>query len=304
MNKIKVVISGLIFPFTMLHLFWRAFERREDVDLFVTGPFTGDWIPWMYGIRLPQKYVKMPNFPLPATSRAVSSKIVETQLPWKPDLWLEIDAEFHFIDKPNATVVGHIHTDPHVLRGWYNQIKGRSDITFCMQNCYREQGEYYLPYAADPTIHYPMDLPKEHDCCLEGLQYDQRTRLVNFLRSRGKTVHYSTGAVYDEYRELYNKSRVALSWSSLQDTPSRVWEAMAMQIPLVTNRTPDLPTLFVEGDHYLGFDTIEEANHQVDKILSDPDFAAEMAHNAYRKVMAQHTWDIRCESILHTAKLI
>ena len=140
MNKIKVVISGLIYSFTMLHWFWRAFERREDIELFVTGPFFDDWIPWSGGLTLPKKYVKVPHFPLPRNMNNIPSTLVEAQLPWKPDLWLEIDAGWHFNNKPNANIVAHIQTDPHVLKDFYKIPKARSDFVFCMQTPYMENG--------------------------------------------------------------------------------------------------------------------------------------------------------------------
>lgn len=303
-NKIKVVITGLIYPMTMLHWFWRAFERREDVDLFVAGPFSDNRIPWNFGMDLPKKYVKMPNLPLPENARNIPSKFIQMQLPWKPDLWLEIDAGWHLADKPEATVVAHIQTDPHVLKGFYQQIIGRSDIEYCMQMCYMDQGEWYLPYAADETVLRPLDIPKEYDACLIGLHYDQRNDLVRKIKDKGHSVYYSLGEIYDDYNLKYNQSRTALSWSTLDDTPCRVFEAMAMGIPLVTNRTPDLSNFFVDGEHYLGFSNVNEGVKQVEKFLNEPDYAANVAGNAYRKVLAGHTWGHRVQQILEQAKLV
>ena len=117
-------------------------------------------------------------------------------------------------------------------------------------------------------------------------------------------VYYDIGQVYDEYRLIYNQSRVALSWSSLKDTPTRVFEAFGMKSPLVANRTPDLPTFFVEGEHYLGFDDEVEATIQVEKLLRAPDFAEEIAQNALRKVRSAHSWDHRITQLLETCRLI
>jgi spore maturation protein CgeB len=149
-----------------------------------------------------------------------------------------------------------------------------------------------------------MDIPKEYDVCLIGLQYDHRVNLMNALKKNGISVFTGIGIVYAEYREAYNKARVALSWSSLRDTPCRVWEGFAMAIPSVVNRTPDLTTFFVENDHFLGFDTVEEGVQQVRKLLDNPEMAHEMADNAYRKVQTHHSWDARVTQILDTAKLI
>ena len=119
MNKIRTVISGLFYPVTMMGYFIRALERRDDVELFLVGPYTGDWIPWGGGMRLPFKYVKTPNIPLPmelAQQPGLAPSFIESRLPWKPDLWLQIDAGW-WLQRPDAGVVAHIATDPHCVSG-------------------------------------------------------------------------------------------------------------------------------------------------------------------------------------------
>lgn len=303
---IRVVISGLHFPLTMMGYFIKAFQRRSDVELVTAGPFSGNWIPWNGGIHLPPKYVHTPTIPLPQESPqfGMLSQVVTSRLPWTPDLWLQIDAGFHFRDKPKAGIVGHILTDPHCLMPQYRSVRDNMDVVFNMQNCYRNAGEQYLPYAVDPNIHRPLELEKVYDGCLVGLHYAQRDALVNRLRADGFHIYYSIGEIYEEYNRLYNQSRVALSWSSLLDTPARVYEAMGMAVPLLCNRTPDLGELFVEGDHYLGFDSLEEAVRQFRRLVNEPEFASHLASTAYRKVLAQHTWDHRVQQILETCHLI
>lgn len=305
MNKLKVVLSFQIFPMTMALYFWRAFERRKDVELFVAGPFFDDYIPWCYGMRLPKKYVKVPNLPLPPQMAQVKlpSAVIESQLPWTPDLWIQIDSNWHLANKPKAGMVALVEPDPHVLKGWYQYPKSYSDIVFSMQDNYREPDEKYLPYAHDPEMHFPEELPIEHDGCLVGLHYPQRDRLVALLRGMGFNIHYDMAKIYDEYRTAYNKSKIALSWSTLLDTPARVWEAMGMKLPALINRTPDLGHFFVEGDHYLGFDTLEEAGRQFARLIADPVMAEEIAGNAYRKVQ-YHTYDQRVQALLEACKLV
>lgn len=308
MSKIKVCLSALWFPLTMAGYFWRAFERRKDVELFVTGPFSDDYIPWNYGMKLPREYVKVPDYPLPIQSASLSGKMpaefVSSRLPWKPDLWLQIDAGWHLATRPDAGVVGHIQTDPHVLKGMYRLPKSYSDISWCMQTPYMEEGEIYLPYAYDYKAHYPESVPQCYDACLIGLHYPQRDDWVNRLKQRGVNVYYSIGEIYNEYRQKYCQSKVALSWSSMDDLPARVWEGMAMGVPVVTNRVPDLTINgFEEGVHYLGFDTVEEAEKQVVRLLISDTLRESIAHNANKKVHNQ-TWDLRVDQILKDAKLL
>ncbi len=90
MNEIKIVVSGLFFPITMMGYFIRALERRNDVELITAGPYTGTWIPWDGGMYIPSKHVYMPTIPLPAAAAQIKPSpptYIESQLPWKPDLW-------------------------------------------------------------------------------------------------------------------------------------------------------------------------------------------------------------------------
>ena len=148
-----------------------------------------------------------------------------------------------------------------------------------------------------------MELEKKYDVCMIGLNYDHRQKLVNRLRKKGVIVYHTIGDVYDEYRERYNESKIAVSWSSLQDTPARVFEALGMRLPLVCNRTPDLPTFFVEGEHYLGFDDPTGAELQINRLLWDKELRNTIADAGYRKVQ-YHTWNHRIQQLLETVKLI
>lgn len=306
MEKIKVAISAIWYPMAMATYFWRAFLRREDVDLFVVGPFTGSWIPWGGGMHLPQKYVKAPDFALPgeAIRPGLPTTMVDINLPWTPDIFIQFDAGFHYRNRPRGNIVAHVQTDPHVLKPTYKIPKSYSDLNFCMQYTYMEDGEIYLPYAYDPTVHYPMpEIPKLYGACLLGLHYDTRNSLVASLQGHGITVRYGIGEIFDEFRLAYNQSKVALSWSSLLDIPARVFEAMGMGLPLVANRIPDMNIFFKEGEHYLGFNNVDEAVSQVKGLLQDDAFRTKIA-NEGNKVIQTHTWDIRVEQILKEAKLL
>jgi len=217
------------------------------------------------------------------------------------DLWLEVDAGFYLDPKPKG-LVAHVATDPHCLN--YDRQRELADHFFNMQTPYMKAGDLYLPYAFDPTLHYPEEREKLYDACLIGLQYTHRTELVKRLKLQGVKVYSGIGDVYDEYRHRYNESRVALSWSSLQDTPTRVFEALGMRLPLVCNRTADLSTnSFIEGEHYLGFDTVEEGTKQVMRLLLDDKLREQIA-TAGHEVVQNHTWDHRVEQILKDVGLL
>lgn len=306
MDKIKVVLSAIWYPVAMATYFWRAFLRRKDVDLCVVGPFTGSWIPWAGGMNLPEKYVIAPDFALPASAigMQVPAGFVAPSLPWIPDIWIQVDAGFHFFNRPIGNIVAHVQTDPHVLKETYRKPKSYSDLNFCMQKIYSEPGEIYLPYAYDPTVHYPMpNEEKIYDACLLGLHYESRNALIEGLRVYGYIVKYGIGEVFDEYRLAYNRSKVALSWSSLQDIPTRVFEAMAMGIPLVANHVPDMDLFFTAGLDYLAFSTLEDGVRLAGEVIRDEKLQKNLRESAL-KTVKPHTWDARIEQILKEAKLV
>jgi spore maturation protein CgeB len=258
-------------------------------------------------MNLPDRYVKTPTIPLPTNlgKQPIRFEMISGLIPNKDiDLWIQVDANWHFSSRPKARTVVLVETDPHVIKHTYSLPKSYSDLTFCMQTPYIESDEIWLPYANDPAKFYRETVSEyEYDACLLGLNYSQRTMLVNRLRESGKKVAYGLGVIYDEYRQVYNSSQVALSWSSLLDTPVRVFEAMGMGRPLVANRTPDIMKLFVDGEDFLGFDTVEEAVSQVDRILGDPSLEAALSLSGHAKVASKHTWDHRIQEILDACKI-
>jgi hypothetical protein len=303
-NKIKVALVGIYYPMAMLRYFERALQRRADVDLVTVGPYTGNWIPWNGGMQTLAKYASLPTIPLPKdfiNAGRVDPRVftVHEELS-DVDLWLEVDAGFYLDPRPETGIVAHVATDPHALN--YDRQRQLADHFFCMQTPYAKPGDKYLPYAYDPTTHYPIESDIKYDACMVGLHYGQRTDLVNRLISKNLRVFYGIGDMFDEYRERYSSSKIGLNWSSLLDMNARVWELAAMGIPAVQNTVPDMKTFFVPGEHYFEFTDAQTAEEQVLLALSDLDRAREMADKAYRKVQP-HTYDARIEQIFEMVGL-
>lgn len=306
-GKLNVVISGLIYPVTMMHYFWNALEKRDDINLSVVGPFFGTWIPWNYGMHIPMKYVKTPDVPLASElghQHSVPFAFAANSINIKPDVWIQFDADWHFMDRPNADCVVLVKTDPHCVD--YTVPKSYSDYSFCMQTPYMQEKDHYLPYAYDPDIHYPMpEVEKIYDVCLVGLQYQHRVTVLNRLREHGLNVFAEIGHVYDEYRLINNQSKIGFNWSSLLDMNARTWELAAMGICAVENTVPDMQTFFVPGEHYIEFKDTDEAEKQIVMALSDPERRQEIGQAAYRKVTSgKHTYSDRINQIFETIKVM
>lgn len=300
MDRIKIAFGYLAYPFTIANYFIRALQRRNDIEIFTFGPFTGQSIPWNGNMTIPMKYPNHVDLPLPRGMDRVSWTNIKHRLPWKPDLIINVDAGFHLTSKPDVPYYV-VATDPHVLSPWYESVRPLADKFFNMQGTpYIQDKDVWLPYALDPTVHYPLSTNQEYDCSIIGLHYPVRDEWVSRLQSKGVKINYRIGDIYDEYREENNKAWIGLNWSSLQDVTARVFEIMAMRLVPVINRLPGLDELgFEDGRHYLGFSNMDEAVEKVLWAKNNPDFAKQIALEAYQFVHNHDmTYDNRIRQIL------
>jgi len=295
---VKIVLSGIFYPMAILRYFQQAFERRADVELFTIGIYTGRQIPWNGGMMLPEVYSKSPDYVVQSENTPI--QYAENQLPWHPDLWIQIDSTWSLTGKPSCRniIVG---TDPHCID--YSRSRKYADTFYCMQTPYMKEGDKYLAYAYDPIWHTPVpNVEKVYDAGLIGAPYDSRQRLVNYLGEKGwKVLFTGYGPCYEEYRQLMTQCKVGLNVSTQKDLCARVFETMAMGLAPLINKVPDLDTLgFTDGQDYISFVSHEDADEKL-KWLINEDNWWKIAHNAW-KVVGPHTWDARVEQILDENK--
>ena len=308
-RKIRIAFGTIFYPLAMSRYMLEALQRRDDVELWTYGPFSGAWIPWADGMNLPAKYVFTPDAPLPlgpGVQPIVRYGQMEMLKPWEPDLWLEANAGLMSQGAPVSGKYAVIGTDPHVLGQIYNALRPRAEFFFGMQSPYLGPGDILLPYAYDPIWHSPSPIPMKdrvYDAALIGLQYASRTKLVNALRSRGLNVFYDLGLVYAEARDIYHNTRVGFNWSSLQDTTARVYELMAMGTVPVLNRVPDLMRMFKDGIDFIGFNELNEAVDAIEFYARNPVEAEALSAQA-KEAVKEHTWDARMETVLQEVGLL
>jgi hypothetical protein len=302
----------------MAKYFERAMRRNPNIELKTCGPYTGTFIPWLGGLNLPQKYALPPDLPLPFPPNVgrVEYDFVRAQLgDWKPDLVLAIDAGINWNLKPKDGVVATVATDPHVLD--YTHQRNISDKFFNMQLCYSEKNDIYLPYAYDPTVHFPEETAslvhddegkshwvssKDIDAILIGMPYENRVAWRDELRKHGVLLHLENGPIFDEYRALANRARIGCTWSSMNDLIARFFETPAFGLPMVANRVPDAHLFLEEGEDYLGFSTLQEAVEKVLWLRDNPERAEKIAESGYQSIQV-HTYDSRINQILEECGL-
>lgn len=300
----KVAFTMIHYPVAMGRYILEALLRRPDTEVWTAGPTTGRWIPWAGGMNLPESYVREPDFGLPLNSGnpIMSYEVVQANCPFKPDLWLEVNAGLKPVGRPDGlyAIVG---TDPHVLN--YSPLRRQCDHFFCMQKPYMVAGDHWLPYAYDPIWHSGSPIPfedREYDAALIGLAYQNRKLLVHTLRASGLNVYFELGPAYDDARTIYHNTKVGFNWSSLRDTTARVFELMALGVVPVLNRVPDLVEMFDDRKDFIGFDRLPQAVDAIQHALANPDESRRIINNATEAVRP-HTWDARVTQILETVGL-
>lgn len=303
-GKIKILVLNIQYALSMASYFIKALQHRDDVELITCGPDFGNFMPWLNGITVPSRYAPKVDISLPKELTAIGEvnyDFVKSHLPsgWIPDLVLNVDAGLHWKFKPSDGYVATVATDPHVLSAQYELPRSYSDKFFNMQKVYIPAGskDIWLPYAYSKYDFYPDDtVSKDVDAVLIGMPYDNRVRWVDELRKRGLKVTFENGPIYDEARNAYNRGRIGLNWSSMQDLNCRAFELAAMKLCPVMNYVPDVSN-FELFSHYLYFSDLNDAIKQVLWANDNPEKSKEMAELVYKEVQP-HTFDSRVQTIL------
>ena len=189
------------------------------------------------------------------------------------------------------------------------------------------RGAFYLPFAADPTLHRPQPLTAEdrsqYACdvvyvgnhrpehaalfsSLEGMdlkiwgptRWRQAPR-GSWVRSRwqGRPLYNGT-----EYSKAHLAAKVCLSPLDPLDLPGhnmRVFELPACGVFSLVTRTEEVLELFREGETVACFDGRDELRDKVRYYLAHPEERERIAKAAYEHVIrGGHTFRERAETLL------
>lgn len=260
--------------------------RRIGVDVRSIGEPTGGQI---WRIELDASHAWIPNGPADAYWPD-----------WKPDLVLIMSLEpFHhprYDDVPHAVY----SVDNHV---WQLRQPGVSHYFLAHRNGQATpvgpDDTTWLPCAYDPHFFTPSPIPWEKrqvDLTLIGVMYEQRIAALEAIkRVPGIMVGAGTGAVYEQYRDVYQNTRISLCVSIRSDVAIRIFETAAMGCLVLTDPLPDLEPLQARG--LVTYESPEDAAEKVRYYLAHPDEAKALVEQstAWAK---PHTWDARARTIV------
>jgi spore maturation protein CgeB len=189
---------------------------------------------------------------------------------------------------------------------------------------------YYLPQAAHPAVHRPLELSFEQkklyeaDLSFMGAAYHNRvhsfSRLLDLdfkiwgtgwdLDSHlGKRIQNNNKRVTtDETVNIYNAAKINLNLhSSLYHyginpdgdfvNPRTFEIASCKGFQLLDSRS-DLTNFFKLNEELVVFNSLDELKDQINLYITNPDLRSEIANRSYHRVLAEHTIEHRMQELL------
>jgi hypothetical protein len=311
--SIRICILGQANPFAWHGHYVRAFRRYGDV--LTVGPNPGPEILEGWG-RGHLAHMVVEN-DIEADLGCVDDLYALLPNGWLPHLVVSISGGGvpMFTKTPNLacpTVFLSIDTWQCLME--FNEAI-HYDLVFAAQRAYipylRATGSRHvrwLPLACAQEAHFPVETPKTCDISFVGAAsmpvHRERARLLHLLAE-----HFSIGDLErvhgDDYCRHTCSGRLTFNHSAIEDLNMRIFEALAMGCPLLTNRESahnGLLDLFEDGKHLIVYDSDEDLLRKVQHYLNDEAACAAIARRGREEVIACHTYDHRVSEILEVVR--
>lgn len=288
-------------------------EQRPDF-LFVESAWAGNGGSWRYKLVRPDKIEDGPLFELVQRCRSQNIPTVF----WNKEDPPSFDEFIHA-----AVLFDYIFTSDANCVPRYREVTGHDRI-------------YPLPFAAQPAIHNPIDARRNlvGTVCFAGSYYAKRHKerqgemelLLRPALQRGLHIYdrqanlpsdrYRFPDVYQpaikgslsypEMLDAYKRYRVFLNVNSVSDSPTmfsrRVLELLACGTPVVSTYAAGIEQLL--GHECVALvETEEETAQWLDVLLKNPDVGERMVKRGMRRILAEHTYAHRLQTILRTIGL-
>ena len=203
----------------------------------------------------------------------------------------KIPAGFWSIDTDTYQIWKDLNKDITIFVASYNFL----DVA---KNLAKKDNIYFLPQGFDPESYFPIEEKElNYDIGFMGRfdGYPLREEHLNYLKSLGFKVKIELTDIlhplgiekvrefYSDCKTIYNNSQFGINM--------RVFEALALKKPLLTNRIYKCPDiLFKNNEHLFIFEYKKDLATQLDYIIGNEDERKRIAENGWREVQ-QYTWD-------------
>lgn len=307
--RLRVCVLGQANPFAWFPLYVKAF--RESCDVITVGPHPSQATLESWG-KAHLAHMVVPN---DIDTDLGALEDLHEVLPegWRPHLVVAISGGGIPLFTQTARLgcpMVYLSIDTwQCLMDYHEAI--HYDLVFAAQRAYiphlRATGSrhvYWLPLACDPEVHYPVEMERPYDISFAGAAswavHQERARLLTLL-AHDFSVLAREGVHGDELCSTVSSGRLTFNHSAVQDLNMRIFEALAMGRPLLTNRASEangLLDLFEDGKHLIAYDSDEDLVDKVRRYLDDESAREALARQGREEVLQRHTYSHRVEEIL------
>lgn len=165
---------------------------------------------------------------------------------------------------------------------------------------------FWLPLACAPEAHFPTETAPTHDIAFAGSAtmpvHRARRRLLEGLAQRFSVIAQEQ-VFGPDLCAFFAQGRLAFNQAAVQELNMRIFEALAMGRPLLTNADSagnGLLDLFVDGKHLIVYDGEADLYEKAAAYLADPERREAMARAGRDEVLARHTYTHRVATIVDT----
>jgi Glycosyl transferases group 1 len=298
---VKILVVAVHFEVTGARYITDAFKRLGH-DVRHVGQLTRLRDAW--GVDVADKYIWWPN-------AVVDYSDYDTE--WIPDLVIIADTIVTTDYTQNLLrIPKHIPVIKWVQDNHVRNVREDGITHYFLAHKHGQAqpvthaDETWLPCAADTSVFTPSPIAWEdraYDVAMIGVMYPHRLEVIEALKAAGLKVYASTGDVYDEYRAIYQNSRISLCLSANDDLAQRVFETGAMGCLVAMNVPADVrdekTALELGINGYLQISNTQEAVNLIKLMLTvDKSAAKTAAANWQRTVLERHDWTHRAQVVI------
>ncbi len=290
-----------------------AFRERADVITVGPGLAPDELVSW--GVDGHTERLVPNDIDVPLTN----DLDLRTVFPegWEPDLLVGISkGGVALRTLPDTVICPSVYLSIDTWQSPGDYVDAQCyDFTFAAQRSFVERlrsagaaNVAWLPLACNPAAHFPVDVAPDLDVAFVGNiilpVHQQRHELLKRLQESFTSIAV-TRAFGDEVCGIMGRGRLAFNHCAVFDVNMRVFEAMGMGRPVLTNRDAErngILDLFEDGKHLILYDDEHDIVEKAAYYLEHADEREAIARTGYETVLAKHTYLHRVDTIIETVR--
>lgn len=158
-------------------------------------------------------------------------------------------------------------------------------------------------WHANENLYSEPSCIKEVEVSFVGGLHGQRKSYIDYLSSKGIKVNNPRNCSFEEMLWEYKRSKICLNFSRCSvgkenQMKARLFEVVASNSVLVTERCPDLENFFTEDQEAIFFSSPGELHQKLNFLLQRDEHLNKISDAGYNRYVRDHTSKIRLRDVL------